>query len=165
MEIRIDTISSILESIGCKSDHQPKGQGWHRVFIHLPQPDGIPVSLGRVMFKHGEYKWVKWYSPPVEGDLQDWDVVWFDWHMMLMLGRRMGDQMWQEIRHAAVARARQEFELKKEARAQLNETRKAEGKKVRTGKLAPPNPRRAACKIMSEYITTELGREVTLFAL
>lgn len=163
-EIRIDNVSAILESIGCKGDHQAKGQGWHRVYIHLPQPDGVPVSLGRVMFEHGAFKWVKWYSPPSEGDLQEWDVVYFNWHLRIMLNKCMGPKSWQRLKEESAKRAREQFEARKKAREELNASRKANGKKVRTGRIAPPNQRGAAREIISEYLSRETGKEVCLFA-
>ncbi len=54
MEIRIDNVNEVLAAIGLTGQHERKGQGWHRVYIHAPQ-EGTDVTLylGRVMFQHG----------------------------------------------------------------------------------------------------------------
>lgn len=161
-KITIENVCSILESIGCKGEHDAKGQGWHRVYIHLPQADGVPVSLGRVMFEDGEFRWVKWYSPPSRGDLQEFDAVYFNWHLRIILDKCMGVKSWQRLKEKSASLACEQFEARKKAREELNANRKANGKKVRTGKIAPVNQCNAARKIVSEYISRETGGEFCL---
>ena len=67
ISVTVDNVSELLNRIGCKGEHDAKGAGWHRVYIHVPQDSGIPMSLGRVMFQHGEYMWTHWYDEPHHG--------------------------------------------------------------------------------------------------
>lgn len=165
MQIRIDNINEILAAIGLTGQHEAKGKGWHRVYIHAPQ-EGTDVTLylGRVMFQHGEYQWVKWCAAPNEGPLQDYDVYWFRWQVYVATGKRLGPQSWERLKAKAHIEAQAKHAAAKAARAALNADRTAAGKKPRTRAIAPPNPRRAACLIVGQWLSAELGRDVRLFA-
>ena len=163
MQITIENVSAILESIGCKSQHEARGAEWHRVFIHLPQPEGHPVSIGRVMFHDGLYQWAKWYSPPAQGDLTDSDIVYFSWYLMITLHKKMSVASWESLKESARKRAIEKFELRKESRSNLNKGRTQAGKKARTKAIAQPNQRGAAREIFQEYVSKEIGKEFQLF--
>lgn len=165
MEIRIDNVNEVLAAIGLTGQHERKGQGWHRVYIHAPQ-EGIDVTLylGRVMFQHGVFQWVKWCVPPNEGELQDYDVYWFRWAVYTATGKHLGPKSWARLKAKAQERAQAKRDAAKAARDALNADRVAAGKKPLTRALAPVNPRRAACMIVGEWLSAELGREVHLFA-
>lgn len=165
MEIRIDNINEILSHIGLTGQHERKGQGWHRVYIHAPQ-EGTDVTLylGRAMFQHGVFQWVNWCVPPNEGELQDYDLYWFRWVVYTATGKHLGAQSWARLKAKAQERAHAKHRDAKAARAALNADREAAGKKARTKRIAAPNPRRAACMIVGEWLSAELGREVHLFA-
>lgn len=165
LKISIENVCGILESIGYRGEHDAKSQGWHRVYIHLPQAGGVPVSLGRVMFEDGEFRWVKWYAPPDRGDLQEFDKVYFDWYLRITLDKCMGMKSWQRLKEKSQRLAREQFWARKNAREELNVNRKANGKKARSGKVAPVNQRNAARKIVSEYISRETGVEFCLSGL
>lgn len=165
MQIRIDNVDEILAAIGLTGQHEAKGQGWHRVYIHAPQ-EGTDVTLylGRVMFQHGVFQWVKWCGEPGQGDLQEHDVYWFRWVVYTATGKHLGPQSWARLKAKARERAQAKRSEAKAARDALNADRIAQGKKPRTKALAPVNERRAAVLIVSEWLTKELGRDVHLFA-
>lgn len=53
VKVTIDNVRDVLAAIGCEgAREEARGQDWHRIFIHVPQPDGIPLSIGRVMFRY-----------------------------------------------------------------------------------------------------------------
>jgi len=161
MQIRIDNVSEILSHIGCEGVHEPRGQGWHRVFIHVPQADGVPLSIGRVMFQHGEYSHVKWYCPPSCGDIQETDVYWFRWVVYTATEKHLGSQSWQRLKTKAKQRAKEKRQAKLDARAALP-THKPNGQPYKRKAISPANERSAARDVVSEWISKELGREVSL---
>lgn len=158
-------VFELLEAIGCKGADQQQRGDWLRVFIHLPNDEtDIPLSLGRVMFEHGQYKWVKWYSEPGTGDIQEFDRVWFAWYAYTIAGKTISDQAWLLMKHNAQAEAVQAFKHRKAERKTLNDTRILQGKKPRGGRVAPPNPRGALRKVVGEWLSEVTGREVVFFA-
>jgi hypothetical protein len=160
MEVRIDNVSELLAAIGCKGEHEKRGQGWHRVFIHAPQKDSdIPLSLGRVMFHNGEFYGVKWYGS-LTGFIQEHDWYYFRWIVYVNTGKFLGVQSWERLKKLAFEKAKADFAERKAKRLELNATRIAQGKKPRTRAFHPLNPRKAAREIAWAWINKEVGREV-----
>lgn len=165
MNITPENVHELLASIGCKGDHEQKRGDWFRVYIHAPNDEtGVPLSLGRVMFEHGAFKWVKWYSEPGSGDVQDFDRVWCAWHALTIANKTISDEAWALLKQSAHAEAREKFEGRRASRGMLNDVRKLQGKKPRGSRVAPPNPRASLRDLVCAWLSEETGRDVRLFA-
>lgn len=150
-EPTLQAIDAILDAIGCDAQHQPKGQGWHRCYMHLRQLDGVPVSLGRVMFRFGKFTHIKWYVSPQNGELIHWHLHYFNFLLYTHLGELLDAPAWADLveRSNDLAKERRQHKLQK--RAELP-THRPDGKKISRRPIAPPNPCRAALDIVWDYI-------------
>lgn len=147
MNVTPENVGSILSAIGCVPYVQTVAQGWRRVFIHVPQEDGIPLSVGRVMFHNGKFSHVKWYSGPESGDLQDHHLYCFRWNFYISTGVVMLDDMWDLFRKEAKELSLKLYQQRVDARAELN---RIKPKKRR--KLWPANQCSAAQKIFEQWV-------------
>lgn len=163
-KVTLENVDAMLSAVGCKAQHEPRGQGWHRVSITVPQPDGVALSIGRVMFKDGEYQHVKWYCPPCTGDIQETDIFWFRWHLLATWGVILFDQEWDTLVEEAKVKAVTDHVQAVADRRALNEARRACGKKPRSKALAQPNQRSAARHILAQRLTKHLGFKVGVYA-
>lgn len=165
IQVTRQNVVELLARIGCEGTVEQRGD-WMRVFITVPQPDGIPLAVGRVMFEFGDYKWVKWYNAPTSGEiLEQSDKVWFNWHHLLHTGFVMDEDFWTKLVADANARADQIVAERKASREELNKQRTTDGKQPRHRKLAPRNPRSAARHLMEAYLLEKTGKVIPLFAI
>lgn len=149
--ITLDNLDHLLSLIGCVGQHEKRGADWYRCFIHKPQSNGIPLSLGRVMFRNGEYSHTKFYSPPRNGDIMEKDRIYFNWWVVARLDRVLTDDEWDFLVHEATQRAHSKRKAKLEARAKLPKIR-PNGKPYSRRAIAPANPRGMAYTVLSEIL-------------
>jgi len=150
-DVTLRNIDDKMRQIGLQTFHQPKGQGWHRVYLQVPGE--IPTQLGRAMFQNGVFQWVKWYMEPNldGGDIHEMDLYWFRWYTLRRFGSPLTLFGWDMLKRQAIQVARERYGLARAKRDLLNRARAAAGKKPRTARIASPNQRAAAFKVLDEW--------------
>lgn len=148
-EVTMVNVEAILVALGCRGDHESRGENWDRVFIHVPDPDGgAPMSLGRVMFYRGKFSHVKWYIEPKD-QIFPWHRYWTNWHRLLTGQRLITEADWPAYAALAERSARFKWQMRKASRAELP-THNAKGKKVKRRAIQPPKPARALVDMAHE---------------
>uniref|UniRef100_A0AAU6W1B8 Uncharacterized protein n=1 Tax=Pseudomonas phage Pavpe01 TaxID=3138545 RepID=A0AAU6W1B8_9VIRU len=156
VEVRIDNVRDILAVFGMVGEHERRGQGWHRTFIHIPQPSGIPLSIGRVMFQDGQYSHIKWYVNSY-GDIGPLDFYMFGVTFYIATGIVLDAPAWSDLCDRATTAAQAEYEGKVEQR-RLNPAYDRHGNHKRRRALSPPNPVKHVYRILNEYVESRVGR-------
>lgn len=158
IEFRPDNVTEHLSVFGLTGQHERRGQGWHRTFIHLPQSGGERMSLGRVMFKDGEFSHIKWYvnSHGAIGPL-DYYKVGLD--VYRRFGLFIDAPAWSDL----VERAKAHAVAKRKAKEEWRRNNPRSGASKRRRALAPPNEVTSLYQVLSDDLSELYGRKVGFF--
>lgn len=163
VEVGIDNICDVLAVFGMVGIHERRGQGWHRTFIHVPQPGGIPLSIGRVMFEQGRYSHIKWYCNS-HGELGPLDFYMLGLTFYIATGVQLDAPAWSDLCDRATTAAQAEYDDKCEQR-RLNPKFDRHGRPQRRRALAPRNPVKHAYRILAEYVSDCIGKDFAFLYL
>lgn len=117
--MNLKQINENLAKLGLVSDLQTTGHtDFVRCFVHLPQPSGIPLSLGRITIQNGVYSHCKWYVSQYNhhGINEDLDYYWFAWAHLIGTDNVITREHWIRIVTKAREMAKEEYEAKKKWR-------------------------------------------------
>lgn len=130
--MNIEQALEAMRELGFKPQHQTTGQGWSRAFIHWPQESGIPLSLGRVMFKDGELQHIKWYCTGEADGFHSFKAM--QLRIRLFDGATLSQEKWDSIVVNAKAMCAADLKAKQDNRASLPKFSQS-GRKIKRGRI------------------------------
>lgn len=123
--VTLDNVHALLARLGCRGSRKDMAHGWTRVYIETGKPGEVPLSHGRIMFRHGVFSHVKWYGDSgfSARRVYDTDRLWYAWEFLLDTNEVMTGREWLALLEETKIATRNLYDERLRARAALDAAR------------------------------------------